>query len=301
MRKAAKAVGIFTIFFGICAISAHAQEETTRPVNQPGTLPSVFGSPELTADGNVTLTSGTYAVFHTSEGDFIAALDAELAPQTVQNFTAYATGQKSWRHPVTMDETTRPLYSNTTIYRVVPNSMIFGGDPLNRGEGDSGTQLPLETSRDVQFDQPGLLAMDSSGNRMSGSRWFITLRPFPERTGNYTIFGRVIGGLDLVQRISMKPVRRPQLPLDPVMVYFIEIVRVPAGRMTTGEFRMENGMKVLRIEPNFQDAPLALMEAPAPAVQDEITTITEDETTETEVLEENGAAEGDEADNFNNR
>src|SRR5690606_16116877 len=156
----------------------------------------VLGSPDIASNGSVTMTSGTYAIFHTSEGDFIARLNAEAAPQTVQNFVAYATGRKSWRHPATMDETTRPLFSNTTIYRTIPNAMIYGGDPLNKGEGDSGTQLPLETSRETQFDKPGLLAMDSSGSKMSGSRWFITLRPFPERSGNYTIFGEVIGGLD---------------------------------------------------------------------------------------------------------
>jgi len=236
---------------------AQSSGEPSPVVSPPGLeagLPSVLGNRKLPATNKVELTSGTYAVFHTSEGDFLAGLADKAAPVTVRNFIAYATGQKPWRHPVTMVETTRPLYSNTTIYRTVPNAMIFGGDPTNRGEADSGTQLPLETSPNISFDQPGILAMDSSGDKMSGSRWFISLRPFPDRNGDYTIFGKVIGGLDLVQRISTKPVKRPQLPLDPVMVYFIEIVKVPAGRVTTGEFRQENGMTVLRIDPTFRDA-----------------------------------------------
>lgn len=254
MSNVCKALALWFVFMGIWCGNAPAQQ-MPRAAGPDGALPSVRGALEIKTDGTMELTSGTYAVFHTSEGDFIAALSEQIAPQTVQNFLAYATGKKAWRHPVTMVETTRPLYSNTEIYRTVPNAMIYGGDPLNKGEADSGTQLPLEIDRSVGFDQGGLLATDGSGEKMSGSRWFITLRPYPERTGNYTIFGKVIGGLDLVQRISLKPVRRPQLPLAPVMVYFVEAVRVPAGRIANGVFRMENGLKVLRIDPNFVDAP----------------------------------------------
>lgn len=257
-----KYLAILTLTLAICLVGAPSQAQDPTPVSAPpgatatlGTVPSVLGTRQLTSTSHVEMTSGTYAIFHTSEGDFLVQLADKIAPITVRNFVAYATGQKAWRHPVTLTESTRPLYSNTNIYRIVPNSMIFGGDPVNRGEADSGTQLPLETTPGVNFDQPGLLAMDSSGNKMSGSRWFITLRPFPERNDQYTIFGKVIGGLDLVQRISNKPVSRPQLPLDPVMIYFVEIVKVPAGRVASGDFKQENGMTVLRIDPNFADAP----------------------------------------------
>lgn len=238
--------------------TAQLAERTTSPV-ELGRVQSVLGDRQLPSTDEVTLTSGTYAVFHTTEGDFIAALADDIAPETVRNFIGYASGQKPWRHPVTrVLETQRALYNNTAIYRTVPNSMIYGGDPLNRGEADSGTQLPLEVVPHVRFDQPGLLAMDSSGDRMmSGSRWYITLRPYPERTGRFTIFGKVIGGLDLVQRISNKPTIRPQMPLNPVMVGFIEIVRIPAGRMTTGQFVEEEGVRVLRIDPRFKDDPNA--------------------------------------------
>lgn len=255
MQIAAKAVGVLAMVFSLLGSGAQAQI-AQRPSTPPGALPSVLGSPDLSTNDTIELTSGVYAIFHTSEGDILASLKPEWAPQTVANFTDLATGNKPWRHPVTLLETTRPLYSNTSIFKIIPNSMVVGGDPINRGEGDSGSLLPLESSPSVQFDQPGLLAMDGSGSKMSGSRWFITLRPFPERSGNYTIFGKVIGGLDLVQRISLKPVKRPQLPLDPVMVYFVEIVRIPPARMTTGKFVVEDGLKVLRIDPNFKDAPV---------------------------------------------
>jgi len=283
MQKAVRAVGLLTLLMGLLSGVATAQV-SSRSQNAPGSLPSVLGTPDMSGSGTVELTSGTYAVFHTSEGDFIAEMKPEWAPVTVDNFVALASGYKRWRHPVTLQETTRPLFSNTSIYRIIPNAMISGGDPINKGEADSGTQLPLETTPDIIFSEPGLLAMDSSGDKMSGSRWFITLRPFPERTGKNSIFGKVLGGLDVVQRISLKPVKRPQLPLDPVMLFYVEIVRIPPGRMTTGTFKQEGGLKVLRIDPNFQDAPTQEAE-PAVAEAESVTT-TEEVTTETAITEE---------------
>lgn len=270
--------GACLIIIALCAECGTIKaQETIAPENLPGALPSVLGSAAISSSSEVKLTSGTYAIFHTSEGDFIATLRPDWAPVAFNNFVALATGQKRWRHPVTLEETTRPLYSNTTIYRIVPNAMIAGGDPIGRGEADSGTQLPLETGEaEARFDKPGMLAMDNSGDKVSGSRWFISLRPFPERNGVYSIFGQVIGGADLIQKISLKPVKRPQLPLDPVMVYFIEIVRIPPGRLALGEFKMVEGMHVLRIDPNFQDAPTA---ADEPAEDLKVTS--EDESRET--------------------
>ena len=280
MRIAVKAALFVAMLMGIYCGESRAQD-ANRPGNLNGALPSVLGSPDLAGNGKVELTSGTYAIFHTSAGDFIAVLRPEWAPQAVQNFTALATGQKRWRHPVSQEETTRPLYSNTTIYRIVPNGMICGGDPLGKGEADSGTQLPLEVANGGgQFTEPGLLAMDNSGDRVSGSRWFVTLRPLPERSGTYSTFGKVIGGLDTVQKISFRPVKRPQLPLDPVMVFWVEIVRIPPGRVTSGEFQMVDGLKVLRINPNFQDAPIAPVSTPQPVAEEAATTDTESEEAE---------------------
>lgn len=241
---------------------AQGIESVARVTSAPtelGHLKSVLGDMKIEAVKAVEMTSGTYAIFHTSEGDFVAALAPEVAPQTVTSFVGYATGKKTWRHPVTMTVQQQPLFSNRTIYRIVPNGMIYSGDPLDRGgEADSGTQLPLETDPAVQFTQPGLLAMDSSGDHMSGSRWFVTLRPYPDRNGKYTIFGRVIGGLDLVQRITNKPVQRPQMPLDPVIVQWVEIVKIPAGRIAEGTFVDDGGQTRFRIDPNFKDAPSGL-------------------------------------------
>jgi peptidyl-prolyl cis-trans isomerase A (cyclophilin A) len=197
------------------------------------------------------------------------------APNTTQNFMELARGKKSWRHPVTMVESNRPIFNNTTIYRIICDTIIFGGDPINKGAGDSGVMQNLETAPDLQFDQAGLLAMDGSNDKASGSRWFITLRPFPDRTGHYTIIGKVVGGLDVVRAISNKPCKKPQVPLDATLLNSIEIVDIPQGKRTTASFGTEDGRKVLSVDPNFS----AMEAAPTPAPAEPETSATAATTT----------------------
>jgi len=265
-----------------------AEIVTGTPATRPALAPanaaasneqSIYGS-MLQDDGNTTgpfaLEAGTYAVFHTSDGDFLVRLHTDKAPKTVQNFLELASGRKPWKHPVTLVESNRPLYNNTTVYRIIPNSMIFGGDPINKGTGDSGGLLPLECSADLKFDQPGQLAMDGNGTQASGSRWFVTLRPFPDRSSNYTIFGKVVGGLGVVRTISNKPTRKPQSPLDPTLLSSIEAIEIPAGKRTMASFATEDGRQVLSIDRNFTDA---APPTPLPATADAATTATDATTT----------------------
>lgn len=222
------------------------------PTRRPGLT---FGI-DLEAESStapIQLTAGKYAVLHTSEGDILVDLLEEKAPKTVENFVGLASGQKSWKHPVTQTDMNTPLYNNTTIFKTVENALLYGGDPINRGEGDPGYTLPLETSPDLRFDTPGLLATSSSGANASGSRWFLTLRTFPDWSGRHTIFGKVIGGMDVARAISRKPTKRPTVPLDPVLVTSIEPVEIPAGKSTTAGFIVEDGKKFVTIEKEFKD------------------------------------------------
>jgi peptidyl-prolyl cis-trans isomerase A (cyclophilin A) len=232
------------------ALVAKPALPAARATATPGQYRSIYQLNDDAATGPLTLDGGTYAVFHTSDGDFIASLFTSEAPNTTRNFTDLAQGRKSWKHPVTLAESNRPLYNNTTIYRIIPDTIIFGGDPINKGQGDSGALLPLEnTSR--QFNEGGLLAMDGNGTEASGSRWFVTLRPFPDRNGHYTIIGKIAGGLDVVSLISNKPTKKPQVPLDATLLSSIEVVEVPQGMKTTATFSTEDGKRVLSIDRNF--------------------------------------------------
>jgi peptidyl-prolyl cis-trans isomerase A (cyclophilin A) len=223
---------------------------------------TIYQIDDTASSGPIALDSGSYAVFHTTDGDFMVKLFTKEAPNTTQNFMDLARGKKSWKHPITGVESNRPIYNNTTIYRIICDTIIFGGDPVNKGQGDSGLMQNLETSPDLQFDGAGLLAMDGSNDKASGSRWFITLRPFPDRSGHYTIIGKVVGGLDVVRAISNKPCKKPQVPLDPTLLNSIEIVDIPQGKRTTASFASEDGRKVVSVDPNFVTAEAAPTPAP---------------------------------------
>lgn len=254
-----KSVGKLLLLLSCCTIG-NAAFSQSPPLNFQGVY-NLENIPSVKNGKAVNLTSGSlYAIFHTSEGDIITKLFPDKAPNTVKNFEDLISGKKSWRHPVSLRETTQSVYSNTFIYRIIPNAMIFGGDPINTGEADSGGLLPIEINPTLNFDKPGYLAMDNNGTIASSSRWFMTLRPFPDRSARYSIFGKIVGGIDIVQRISLKPTKRPQLPLDPVQLGWVEIVRIPAGRMTTGKYEMDNGIPILRINPRFVDMPENFMD-----------------------------------------
>jgi peptidyl-prolyl cis-trans isomerase A (cyclophilin A) len=215
--------------------------------------------------------SGTYAVMHTSAGDVVILLNRESAPNGVQNFIGLATGAKRWTHPITRSDQQTSLYEGTHFYKVVPNALVFGGDPINRGEGDPGFSLDHELGDNRDFSSPGVLAMQTNGPKSNGSRFFLTLRAFPEYEDSHTVIGRVVAGLDVVQAISNAPTRRPTIPLDPHVLYSVEVLEVPEGKVARGEFRDEDGRPVITIQRELSEAP----QASATVVDDPATTPTE--------------------------
>lgn len=232
-------------------------------------------------DERLTLGQGTYAVFHTTEGDFVARLHPAEAPRTVENFVGLATGRKPWVHPVTMAQQRKPLYDNTTIHEIAADVLVRGGDPTGRGSGNPGYTLPLETAPALDFSTSGILAMENSGPVASGCRWFITLTPMPDFTGRHTAFGRVVGGLDVVRDISRKPTRRARTPLEPTLVTSVEIVEIDAAARTEATFSEEDGRRVLTLT--------RVVVPPPPPPADTETTETEDTDGGTSATDADGA------------
>lgn len=224
-----------------------------------------------TTSQSVPLAAGTYACFVTAQGDFVARLMPEAAPKTVANFVGLANATKEWKHPVTLNTSKRPIYNSTLFYKIVEDSFIYGGDPINTGSGDSGYSLQPELKSDVTFDRPWLLAMDQSGDKASGSRWIVTLRAMTlpvtltgapanpkdvsNWSGKYTIFGRIVAGYDVVRAISRRPVKRPTQPLDPTLLDTIRIVDVPAGKLGSVMYRDQDGRRVAVFSKTLTDAP----------------------------------------------
>ena len=171
--------------------------------------------------------SGTYAVFDTSEGTVVCRLFEKEAPKTVANFTDLAEGKREWTHPVSGKKSKDPLYNGTIFHRVIPQFMIQGGDPAGSGFGGPGYQFEDETKGSPhKFDKPGKLAMANAGPNTNGSQFFITVVPTAWLTGKHTIFGEVVEGRDVVQKIVNTPRNRQDKPNKDVVVKTVVIERV---------------------------------------------------------------------------
>ena len=169
---------------------------------------------------------GMYAIFDTTEGQIVCRLFDKDAPKTVQNFTDLAEGKRDWTHPVSKKKSKDRLYDGTVFHRVIPNFMIQGGDPAGTGFGGPGYQFEDETKGSPhKFDKTGKLAMANAGPNTNGSQFFITVAPTPWLTGNHTIFGEVVEGQDVVDKISKAPRGANDKPSKEVRVNSVTIDR----------------------------------------------------------------------------
>ncbi len=170
---------------------------------------------------------GVYAKFDTSEGAIVCRLFEQDAPITVKNFIELAEGTREWTDPRTHSKRKAPLYHGTIFHRVIPDFMIQGGDPTGTGMGGPGYQFQDETKGSPhKFDKAGKLAMANSGPNTNGSQFFITVAPTLWLTGNHTIFGEVIEGQDVVDKITNVPRGRHDKPNKDVVLNAIQIERV---------------------------------------------------------------------------
>lgn len=175
----------------------------------------------------MTRQPGTYAVFNTSEGTIVCRLFEKEAPKTVQNFTDLAEGKRDWTHPVSGKKSKDRLYDGTIFHRVIPNFMIQGGDPAGTGFGGPGYQFEDETKNSPHnFAKSGKLAMANSGPNTNGSQFFITVAPTQWLTGKHTIFGEVVEGEDVAEKIVNVPRNRQDKPNKDVVVKSVVIERV---------------------------------------------------------------------------
>ncbi len=170
---------------------------------------------------------GSYAIFETSEGRIVCKLFEKDAPKTVKNFIELAEGKREWTHPVSRKKSKERLYDGTIFHRVIPNFMIQGGDPAGTGMGGPGYQFEDETRGSAhKFDKPGKLAMANSGPNTNGSQFFITVAATPWLTGNHTIFGEVLEGQEIADKITRLPRDRQDRPAKEVKLNSVKIERV---------------------------------------------------------------------------
>jgi peptidyl-prolyl cis-trans isomerase A (cyclophilin A) len=134
----------------------------------------------------------TYALFDTTEGSFKAKLFADKAPKTVQNFTDLAEGKK----------TGKPFYDGIVFHRVIPDFMIQGGCPEGSGRGGPGYQFADEFHPDLKHNKAGYLSMANAGPNTNGSQFFVTVAATPWLDNRHAIFGEVVEGYPVVEKIS---------------------------------------------------------------------------------------------------
>ncbi len=171
--------------------------------------------------------SGTYARFDTSEGSIIVRLFESDAPVTVKNFIELAEGNREWTDPRDRKKKQEPLYNGTIFHRVIPDFMIQGGDPAGTGMGGPGYQFQDETKGSPhKFDKAGKLAMANAGPNTNGSQFFITVAPTDWLTGKHTIFGEVVEGQDVVDKITKVPRGRQDKPNKDVVLNSVTIERI---------------------------------------------------------------------------
>ncbi|MFC1708941.1 peptidylprolyl isomerase [Candidatus Omnitrophota bacterium] len=141
-------------------------------------------------------------VLETNQGAIEIQLKPDIAPKACENFIGLV--EKGY-------------YDGIIFHRVIKNFMIQGGDPTGTGTGGAsiwGMPFEDEVTESVKFDKPGILAMANSGPSTNGSQFFITTVPTPWLNMRHTIFGEVIAGYDVVQKIEDTRVGSRDKPVE---------------------------------------------------------------------------------------
>jgi cyclophilin family peptidyl-prolyl cis-trans isomerase len=149
----------------------------------------------------------TSATLHTSHGAIEVELFDEDAPRTVENFVSLARDG---------------FYDGVVFHRVIPDFMVQGGDPTGTGRGGPGYQFEDEFNDNKVVR--GALAMANAGPNTNGSQFFIvTAEATPWLDGKHTVFGQVVSGQDVVDRISLVERDPRDRPLEPVVIESVDL------------------------------------------------------------------------------
>jgi peptidyl-prolyl cis-trans isomerase A (cyclophilin A) len=169
---------------------------------------------------------GTYAIMETTLGTITIELYEKEAPKTVANFVGLAEGTKEFTDLKTGQKVKRPFYNGLIFHRVIPGFMIQGGDPTGTGRGGPGYKFEDEFSPSLKHDKPGRLSMANAGPNTNGSQFFITVASTPHLDNRHTIFGQVVEGQDVANKISQVAKDGQDRPLNDMVMTKVTIKRV---------------------------------------------------------------------------
>lgn len=195
-------LGVFAILFGSTIAEKKAtQQTTTSPTPAITFEPTKSASDSAQASTSASITpkyqpvSATSATIKTAKGNIVIAFYPQDAPKTVTNFATLAKNG---------------YYNGLTFHRVEPGFVIQGGDPIGNGTGGEsiyGAKFEDELNPQAPSYQTGykegVVAMANSGPNTNGSQFFIMLEDNESLPKNYTIFGKVTSGIDVVKKIQV--------------------------------------------------------------------------------------------------
>lgn len=154
----------------------------------------------------------------------------EDAPATVENFKKLAR---------------KGFYKGVDFHRAFPGVLVQTGDPLSRGKdreavgtGGPGYTLPAEIKRRTKAGAVAAGRLPDATNparRSSGSQFFIVLQSMPEYDGQYTVFGEVISGLDVIEAISRKPTDSNDYPVETIRIRSLRVMPREKAGLTAGQ------------------------------------------------------------------
>lgn len=177
---------LFLAFFALLTIQA--QETSKKVVKKTAPLKE----------------EGIFATINTSKGAIVLTLDFQKAPVTVANFISLAQGKNEFVTDSKLKG--KPFFDGLKFHRVISDFMIQGGDPQGTGAGGPGYAFKDEFIPELKFDKGGILAMANAGPKTNGSQFFITHKETPWLNGKHTIFGHVVQGMDVVNKIAQDDV-----------------------------------------------------------------------------------------------
>lgn len=188
---------ILVVLIGMNLANKSSGTEAAQPAAaNPAAVNSYSTVPEMTIDpaklyfATVKMVKG---------GEFVIQLFPDKAPITVNSFVFLAKDH---------------YFDGTTFHRVIDGFMAQGGDPTGTGGGGPGYAFQNEDS-DLTFDKAGVVAMANAGRDTNGSQFFITFGPQDFLNGDYTIFGQVISGMEVVDGITRRdPQQNPDFTGD---------------------------------------------------------------------------------------
>lgn len=165
------------------------------------------------------LENGLYANIKTTQGDMLVKFYDKESPVTVANFIGLAEG----KIPNDAKKAGVPFYDGIIFHRVIKDFMIQTGDPQGTGMGGPGYRFEDEKN-DLKHSGAGVLSMANSGPNTNGSQFFITEVPTPWLDGRHTIFGQVIKGTEVINKIANVPTGAQDKPVTPVIMEKVSII-----------------------------------------------------------------------------